>query len=134
MQPDPTHSAPGKQPAHVEARSLHRDHATGDSVVRDWEALRASSEFRELMAAKYRFIIPATVFFLAFYLLLPLGDAFAPELMKTNVFGHINIAYLFALCQFLMTWTVTYLYIHRAETVFDKLAANVRRMAGQVEA
>lgn len=133
MQPDPTHSAPRQEAAKAEPRSLHRDHATGDSVIRDWEELRQSAEFRDLMAAKYRFIIPATVFFLAFYLLLPLGDAFAPGLMKTDVFGHINIAYLFALCQFLMTWTITYLYIHRAETVFDGLAAKVRRRAGQVE-
>lgn len=133
MQTDTSAPAPPLTPGPAPARSLHRDHATGDGSVRDWEALRASPEFHELMAAKYRFIIPATVFFLIFYLLLPLGDAFAPDLMKTNVAGHINIAYLFALCQFLMTWAVTYLYIHRAENVFDKLAEKVRRSAGRGE-
>ena len=133
MQNDVPESEPQPRVEAKPERSLHRDHATGDGSIRDWDALRASSEFRALIAAKSRFIIPATVFFLAFYFLLPLGDAFAPDLMKTNVLGHINVAYLFALCEFLMTWGITYLYIHRAENVFDKLAASVRRAAGQRE-
>ncbi len=101
------------------------------AATTDWEAVRQSSEFRDLIRSKRRFIIPATAFFLVWYLLLPLGNGLAPGLMKTKVIGNINLAYLFALSEFVMTWVITYLYIRRSENVFDGLAAKVRqRIAG----
>ena len=57
----------------------------------DWEAVRQSSEFRDLVRSKQRFIIPATAFFLVWYLLLPLGNGLAPDLMKTKIIGNINL-------------------------------------------
>lgn len=97
----------------------------------DWEAVRQTPEFRDLVRSKRRFIIPATIFFLVWYLLLPLGNGLAPGLMKTKLIGNINLAYLFALSEFVMTWIITYLYINRAEKVFDGLAAKVRaKVAG----
>jgi uncharacterized membrane protein (DUF485 family) len=47
--------------------------------------------------------------------------------MRTNEIGNINIAYLFALSQFIVAWTLAWLYIHRANTVFDQMAEAVRR-------
>jgi uncharacterized membrane protein (DUF485 family) len=95
----------------------------------DWERLRGSAEFHKLLRTKTAFVLPATVFFLVFYMLLPLGIAFAPDLMKTNLVGHINVAYVFALAQFVVTWVLTWLYIRRADRVFDPLAESVRRLA-----
>ena len=94
----------------------------------DWEAVRQTPEFRELVRRKRRFIIPATIFFLVWYLLLPLGNGLAPALMKTKIIGNINLAYLFALSEFVMVWVITYLYIRRSEKVFDGLAARVRAL------
>jgi uncharacterized membrane protein (DUF485 family) len=51
--------------------------------------------------------------------------------MRTNVIGHINIAYLFALSQFIMAWVLAWLYIRRADNVFDVLAEKVRRRAAR---
>ena len=49
---------------------------------------------------------------------------YAPGLMSHNVIGNINLAYLFALSQFFMTWGLMWLYIHRART-FDRMAADI---------
>jgi uncharacterized membrane protein (DUF485 family) len=51
--------------------------------------------------------------------------------MRTEVIGHINIAYLFALSEFVMAWLLAYFYIRQATRVFDPLAEKVRQRAGQ---
>ena len=76
------------------------------------------------MAAKVRFIVPATVFFIAYYFALPILVGYAPKLMATQVIGPVNIAYLFALSQFFMAWLIAYLYV-RAANRFDRMAAEV---------
>jgi uncharacterized membrane protein (DUF485 family) len=97
-----------------------------------WEALAASTEFRRLITAKRNFIIPAVVFFLVYYFALPLGNGLAPSLMNTKVIGNINLAYLFALSEFVMAWILAAVYIRRANRVFDPLAAAVRRLAARM--
>lgn len=96
-----------------------------------WEGLEQTDEFRQLIGARMRFVLPATVFFLVYYFLLPLANGLAPGFMRTDVIGHINIAYLFALSQFVMAWVLAYLYIRRANSVFDRLAAAVRERAAR---
>lgn len=82
------------------------------------------------MAARRRFVLPATIFFLAYYFALPILNGVAPNLMMTRVIGSVNIAYLFALSQFFMAWILAWLYIRRANSVFDRLAEAVRRRGG----
>jgi uncharacterized membrane protein (DUF485 family) len=76
-------------------------------------------------------VLPATIFFLVYYFLLPLLNGIAPGFMRTDVIGHVNIAYLFALSQFVMAWTLAYLYIRKANKVFDPLAEKVRARAAR---
>jgi uncharacterized membrane protein (DUF485 family) len=95
--------------------------------VRRWTEIEGSTEFRELISARRRFVVPATIFFLAYYFLLPIGNGLAPGFMRTNVIGNVNIAYLFALSQFFVAWLLAYLYIRRANTVFDTMAEAIRR-------
>lgn len=94
-----------------------------------WEGLEQTDEFRQLVRARLRFTLPATIFFLVYYFLLPLGNGLAPGLMKTKVFGQVNIAYLFALSEFVMAWVLAALYIRKANGLFDGLAAKVRARA-----
>jgi uncharacterized membrane protein (DUF485 family) len=94
-----------------------------------WEGLEQTDEFRRLVAARVRFVLPATVFFLVYYFALPILNGTAPDLMRTRVAGSVNVAYLFALSQFFMAWILAWLYIRRANTVFDRLADAVRRRA-----
>jgi uncharacterized membrane protein (DUF485 family) len=94
-----------------------------------WEGLEETPEFRRLVSARWSFVIPATIFFLVYYFLLPLANGLAPHVMRTNVVGNVNLAYLFALSQFVVAWLLAALYIRRADTVFDRLAAAVRERA-----
>ena len=72
----------------------------------DWAAIERTPEFRALVRAKRAFIIPATLFFVAYYFALPVLVGYWPDLMSTRVAGRINIAYLFALSQFVMAWVI----------------------------
>jgi uncharacterized membrane protein (DUF485 family) len=93
-------------------------------TVSDWDIVAANQEFRDLLKAKARFIIPATIFFIVYYFLLPILVGYAPEFMKTPVIGPVNLAYLFALSQFFMAWGIAFLYV-RAASRFDERAKSV---------
>ena len=90
----------------------------------EWDRVAASKEFNDLMATKNVFIIPAFVFFLVYYFALPVLVGYAPQFMSTKVVGNVNLAYLFALSQFFMAWTIAWLYVKAADD-FDKLAKDI---------
>jgi uncharacterized membrane protein (DUF485 family) len=90
----------------------------------DWDRVAANEEFKDLMAAKARFIVPATLFFIVYYFALPILVGYAPRFMSRPVFGVVNLAYLFALSQFFMAWTVAWLYM-RAAARFDAMGKKI---------
>ncbi len=90
----------------------------------DWDIVAQNEEFKDLMAAKSRFIVPATIFFVVYYFALPILVGYAPKFMSTPVIGPVNIAYLFALSQFFVAWLIAYLYVRAAER-FDRMGRNV---------
>lgn len=90
----------------------------------EWDRLEAKPEFRALIARKASFIIKATLFFMTYYLALPILVGYAPEFMKIKVFGEVNIAYLFALSQFFMAWIMAFVYV-RVASQWDREAAAV---------
>ncbi|MDC4227448.1 MAG: DUF485 domain-containing protein [Candidatus Manganitrophus sp.] len=96
----------------------HERTADEEADVVDWEKVAAMAEFKALLAAKRKFILPTTIFFVVYYFALPILVGYAPGLMKTKVIGAVNIAYLFALSQFFMAWIVAALYM-RAAGRFD---------------
>lgn len=106
------------------AKPPHEQTAEEDRDVADWEGLAASAQFKALLKAKTRFIVPATVFFLVYYFALPLLVGYAPTLMARKVFGVVNVAYLFALSQFFMAWLIAWAYV-RAANRFDEMASDV---------
>ncbi|HEY3741527.1 MAG TPA: DUF485 domain-containing protein [Bryobacteraceae bacterium] len=91
-----------------------------------WEAVAKDPEFRALLAAKTRFIVPATVFFIVYYFALPVSVGYFKDFMSTPVIGLVNLAYLFALSQFFMAWIIAALYM-RAANRFDKMAERLRK-------
>jgi uncharacterized membrane protein (DUF485 family) len=103
--------------------------AAGEEI--HWEGLEETDEFRQLVKARWRFVAPATVFFLVYYFALPLSNGLFPSVMRTEIIGHINLAYVFALSQFVMAWLLAFLYIRQATRVFDPLAEKVRQRAGK---
>jgi len=96
----------------------------------DWDVVASNPEFQDLMVAKARFIVPATVFFIAYYFALPILVGYAPDLMSTPVIGPVNLAYLFALSQFFVAWLIAWLYV-RAAGRFDRMAASVLEHLGR---
>jgi uncharacterized membrane protein (DUF485 family) len=80
----------------------------------DWAAIEQRSDFKALLAAKRRFIVPATVFFLVYYMALPVLVGYFPELMKKPVWGPVNAAYAFALSQFAMTFLMAAVYVRKS--------------------
>jgi uncharacterized membrane protein (DUF485 family) len=76
-----------------------------------------------MMAAK-EFVVTATLFFSVYYFTLPVLVGYWPELMKREVIGVVNIAYLFAFSQFFMTWILAYLYMRIARR-FDLLTEKI---------
>ncbi len=102
----------------------HERTAAEEAAAAPWDEIAADADFKSLLAAKARFIVPATVFFVVYYFTLPVLVGWWPDLMNTKVFGDVNAAYLFALSQFFMAWGVAFLYV-RAAAGWDKRAAAV---------
>ncbi|HZR47645.1 MAG TPA: DUF485 domain-containing protein [Candidatus Manganitrophaceae bacterium] len=101
----------------------HERTADEEPDIVDWKKVAAMAEFKALLAAKVRFILPATLFFIVYYFALPVLVGYAPELMRTKV-AWVNLAYLFALSQFFMAWILAYLYV-RAAGRFDAMAKGI---------
>lgn len=95
-----------------------------------WDRIAASQEFKDLMATKKTFIVPAFIFFVVYYFALPVLVGYAPQFMSTKVFGRVNLAYLFALSQFLVAWIIAGLYVRAANT-FDRLAEDILQKTGK---
>ena len=106
------------------AKPAHERTAEEDREVADWDAIAASRGFKELLKAKARFIVPATIFFIIYFFALPVLVGYAPALMRTRVIGSINVAYLFALSQFFMAWIIALLYV-RAAARHDRMAREI---------
>jgi uncharacterized membrane protein (DUF485 family) len=110
--------------SHAEPKPPHERTADEEPDVVDWERLAASERFRDLLKAKRRFIVPATIFFIVYYFALPVLIGYARPFMEKTLFGPVNLAYLFALSQFFVAWIIAALYV-RAAARFDKMAAGV---------
>ena len=93
------------------AKPAHERTAADDIDAADWNAIAASDQFKALLKAKRRFIIPATLFFVVYYFALPYLVGYHPELMQRKVWGEVNWAYLFALSQFFMAWILAAIYV-----------------------
>ncbi len=89
-----------------------------------WDEIADSKPFQDLMAKKRTFIVPALIFFVVYYFTLPVLVGYAPQFMSTKVIGEVNLAYLFALSQFFVAWTIAGLYV-RAANNFDQLAKDI---------
>lgn len=90
----------------------------------EWDRIAESRQFKALLALKKVFIVPAFVFFLVYYLCLPLLVGYAPKLMSSRVVGSVTLAYLFALSQFVVGGIIALLYL-RASAKFDALAKEI---------
>jgi uncharacterized membrane protein (DUF485 family) len=99
----------------------------------DWEAVERSPEFRELIRRKKAFVVPATIFFLAWYFGFIILAGYAPDFMGEEFLTDgLTVGYVLALSQFVMTWGLAWWYLRKADSVFDPLAARARERVAQM--
>jgi uncharacterized membrane protein (DUF485 family) len=115
--PPPRAEAPAPQTA-----------AAGTPVIpaARYSAVEASDEFRGLRKALRSFVFPATVAFLAWYLLYVLLSAYARDFMAAKVIGNINVAFIFGILQFVSTFGIAIAYSKYAERKLDPIANRIR--------
>jgi len=95
----------------------------------DWVGAERSPEFQELVRRRRAFVVPATVFFLGWFLAFILLAGYAPDFMGESVYEGLTVGYVLALSQFVMVWVLSWLYLRRSDRLFDPLAARVVDMA-----
>jgi uncharacterized membrane protein (DUF485 family) len=88
----------------------------------DWEAIERSPEFQELVRRRRSFVIPCTIFFLAWYMGFIALCAYAPDFMGERVYEGLTVGYCLALTQFVMVWGLGLWYLRKADNEFDPLA------------
>ena len=89
----------------------------------DWEAIEASPEFHELERTRRSFVLPATIFFLAWYMGFVVLAAYAEDFMSERVYQGLTVGYCLALTQFVMVLVLGIMYLRRADKAYDPLAA-----------
>lgn len=109
------------------------DPHTPSATASVWNRVAQTDDFKKLLAVKKAFVIPATIFFVLYYFALPISVGYFPAFVQHKVWGPVNIAYLFALSQFIVAWLIAYLYV-RAAREFDARAAAVIKDLGNLEA
>jgi uncharacterized membrane protein (DUF485 family) len=117
----------------AETTSAPQGGATADGQGRaiDWQAIEASPEFQELVAKRRSFVLPATIFFLAYYMAFILLAGYAEDFMASSVYEGLTVGYCLALTQFVMVFALGLMYLKRADRDYDPLAERVVEMASQ---
>ena len=96
----------------------------------DWVAAERSPEFQELVRRKKAFVVPATIFFLAWYFGFIILAGYAPDFMgREFLTDGLTVGYVLALTQFIMVWGLGWLYLRKADRVFDPLAQRAAEVA-----
>ncbi|HDX9579745.1 DUF485 domain-containing protein [Bacillus cytotoxicus] len=83
-----------------------------------------SAEFQNLLREKKKFIVPMSIFFLSFFIALPILTSYS-KVLNTSAFGDITWAWVFAFAQFVMTWALCMIYSKKAES-FDRFSDQIR--------
>ena len=90
----------------------------------DWDEIARSQDFKDLLALKKAFILPAFVIFFVYYFALPVAVGFAPKWMSAPIVGDVTLGYLFALSQFAVGGVIAWLYLG-ASAKFDALTRDI---------
>ena len=97
--------------------------------IYDYERIERSPEFQELVRKRRSFVLPATLFFLAYYMGFILLTGYAEDFMASSVYEGLTVGYCLALTQFVMVFALGIMYLKRADRDYDPLARRVVEMA-----
>ena len=88
-----------------------------------YDSLIETKEFKRLIHRKKTFILPTTLFFLAFYFTLPLLAAYT-KILHIEVIPSIPWVWVFALAQFVLVWACGWIYIRKSKA-YDSTAESI---------
>jgi uncharacterized membrane protein (DUF485 family) len=91
-----------------------------------YDAFATREEFVELRRRYRAFAFPATIAFMVWYVTYVICNNWARGFMDTPVVGHVNIAVVFGLLQFVSTFAIAFLYARHANAQLDPLAASLQ--------
>jgi uncharacterized membrane protein (DUF485 family) len=91
----------------------------------NWAAIDADPRFQALHRKKTTFLWGLMIFSVVYYFLLPIGAAYYQDLFKIKVWGVVNVGILFALSEFVVAWTIAYVYSKKANAEFDTMAQEI---------
>ena len=97
-------------------------HEQAESHDPVYDRLAATPQFQELKKRYNSFVVPATIAFLVWYLLYVVMSNWATGFMDTQVVGHINVALVFGILQFVTTFLIAWLYSRFMAAKVDPLA------------
>lgn len=92
----------------------------------DYAEVQQSAEFGELRTAHRSFAFPLTVAFIVWYLLYVLLSNYAGDFMAIKVAGHLNVAFVFGLAQFVTTFVIAWWYSRHAAVRLDPRAEAIK--------
>ncbi|MFB7916141.1 DUF485 domain-containing protein [Streptomyces sp. NPDC056061] len=98
----------------------------GHSAAEIYLEVQRSGAFQEVRRRYRRFVIPATVAFLVWYLAYVVVAITEPGLMARPVAGSVNVAMIAGLAQFLTTFLLTWAYARHARLRRDRAALELR--------
>ena len=90
--------------------------------ARAYEAVYETADFTELRRRYKNFVVPWTIAFMAWYLAYVACCNWARGFMDHKVVGHVNVALIFGLLQFVSTFVIAALYGRFANRKLDPLA------------
>ena len=91
----------------------------------DWAAIDANPKFQALHRKKLFFLWGLMVFSIIYYFMLPIGAAYYQDVFKIKVWGVVNIGLLFALSEFVVAWTIAFVYSRKANKEFDSMTQEI---------
>ncbi|WP_066372676.1 DUF485 domain-containing protein [Herbidospora mongoliensis] len=100
----------------------------------DLAALATDERFRLLKSRFRRLALTLVGAFLGWYFLYIALSAFARDFMALPAIGHVNVALLLGVLQFVSTFVLAWRYTRYARRMLDPLSAELRDEAGQRQA
>ncbi len=100
----------------------------------NWAAIDADPRFQALYRKKTLFLWGLMIFSTVYYFLLPIGAAYFQDLFKVKVWGVVNVGILFALSEFIVAWTIAFVYSKKANAEFDSMAKAIINDAHKIGA
>src|ERR671933_284758 len=100
-----------------------------DARPTEWERIERLPEFRELVARRRRFVMPATAFFLVWYFGFIILAGYAEDFMGASIYEGFTVGYGLALTQFVMVAVLGLWYLRYSARELDPLRVRLSESA-----